>query len=104
MGEVAIEVSTIRAEATFDAYVAARGNELLRIGYLLTGSPSDAEDLCQAVLTKAYVRWDRLAAVTDLDAYLRKAMLRTWLSWRRIRWRQEVPTRSELADGVTPAD
>ena len=103
MGEVAIASPMIRAGLSFDAYVAASGHELLRIAYLLTGSPADAEDLCQAVLTKAYVRWDRLSDVADLDTYLRKAMLRTWLSWRRIRWRQEVPTRSELLDAVGAA-
>ena len=45
--------------AGFDEYVAARGADLLRTAYLLTGDHHRAEDLVQTALSKVWPRWDR---------------------------------------------
>lgn len=74
----------LRVES-FDAYVSGRGPALLRTAYLLTGDRYLAEDLVQEVLVKAHRHWARVIRLDHPDAYLRKAMLRQYLSWRRLR-------------------
>ena len=74
----------------FEDFVAARGQALQRFGYALTGDWALAEDLLQTALARAYPHWPR-AQRDDPDAYVRTIMLNTWRSWRRRRWRGEMP-------------
>jgi RNA polymerase sigma-70 factor (sigma-E family) len=74
---------------SFDSYVAADGAALLRFAYALTGDHHLAEDLVQEALVKVYRRWSR---IDRPDSYVRKAVLRQYLSWRRRRSSGEVPT------------
>ncbi|MEZ0110001.1 RNA polymerase sigma-70 factor (sigma-E family) [Catenulispora sp. EB89] len=76
----------------FREYVAARRQGLLAVGYVLTGSQHGAEDLVQATLVKVWPRWNRVADAGDPDAYVRKAMLNTFLSWRRRDGGREIPS------------
>ncbi len=76
----------------FGEYVAAAWTRLLRSAWLLTGDWHLAEDLLQTVLARAHGRWSRLRDGSP-DAYLRAMLATTYLSWRRRRWRGEVPTR-----------
>ena len=76
----------------FREYVAARRQGLLAVGYVLTGTQHGAEDLVQATLVKVWPRWSRVAEVGDPDAYVRKAMLNTFLSWRRRDGGREIPS------------
>lgn len=80
----------------FAAYLAARGQALQRTAYLLTGDWALAEDLLQTALARIYPRWERIVR-DDPDAYVRKALVNTWSSWWRRKWRAEVPTET-LAD------
>ena len=75
---------------TFDEYVAARSGALLRFAYLLSGDRHLAEDLVQEVLVKAHRRWSAIEAANP-DAYLKQALVRTHVSWRRRRSSSEVP-------------
>lgn len=68
---------------TFDDYVRARGASLLRFGYLLSADAHLAEDLVQEALARCHRSWRRINAAGDPDAYVRKAVLRQFLSWRR---------------------
>ncbi|GIG66836.1 SigE family RNA polymerase sigma factor [Phytomonospora endophytica] len=68
---------------SFDDYVRARGTALLRFGYLLGGDAHLAEDLVQEALARCHRSWPRISAAGDPDAYVRKAVLRQFLSWRR---------------------
>ena len=43
-------------EGTFEGFVGARGQALLRFALMLCGDRHRAEDLVQSVLAKAYVR------------------------------------------------
>jgi DNA-directed RNA polymerase specialized sigma24 family protein len=71
----------------FEEFVAVAWPRLLRSAWLLTGDWHRAEDLVQTVLAKTYGRWGQIRNGTP-DAYLRKAMAMTYLSWRR--WRGEI--------------
>lgn len=75
----------------FDEYVSARSPMLLRFAYLLCGDRHLAEDLVQEVLIKAHRRWSAIEMETP-DAYLKRALLHTHLSWRRRRSSSEVAT------------
>lgn len=84
---------TSSERAGFEDFVAARGQALQRFGYLLTSDWALAEDLVQTALARAYPRWSRIDG-DDPEAYVRKILVNTWLSWWRRRWRGEVPTDS----------
>ncbi|MEY9934601.1 RNA polymerase sigma factor (sigma-70 family) [Catenulispora sp. GP43] len=86
--------------AGFREYVAARRQGLLATAYVLTGSQHGAEDLVQATLVKVWPRWNRVAGAGDPDAYVRKALLNTFLSWRRRDGGREVL--SEDVGAVAP--
>jgi RNA polymerase sigma-70 factor (sigma-E family) len=78
-----------RDEAGFEAFVAARSDDLLRFALLLTRDRGHAEDLLQTALVKAYRRWNRIAA-DDPYPYVRKALVTSAASWRRLRTTQEI--------------
>jgi len=97
-------------EESFDAFVRTRGGHFLRVAVLLTGSPTEAEDLLQASLERLYRAWPRLdVAESAPDAYLRRILVNTRRSWWRTKWRREspvaaVPERPDPAAGTDPAD
>ncbi len=69
----------------FEAYVAAKGQSLLRFAFVLTGNHHLAEDIVQEVLARMHARWRRLDRTDSPDAYVRRAIVREFLSWRRSR-------------------
>jgi RNA polymerase sigma-70 factor (sigma-E family) len=78
-----------RDEAGFEAFVAARSDDLLRFAVLLVRDHGHAEDLVQTALVKAYRRWNRIAAV-DPYPYVRRVLVTSAASWRRLRTTQEI--------------
>jgi RNA polymerase sigma-70 factor (sigma-E family) len=69
----------------------------------MTGNRSDAEDLLQATLVKAYQSWDRIDDPAALDTYVRRVMVNTHISgWRRRRV-DEYPT-DEIPDSASAGD
>jgi RNA polymerase sigma-70 factor (sigma-E family) len=88
-------------EERFAAFVRDRGEHHLRVAGLLTGSPTEAEDLVQTSLVRLYRAWPRLdVSASAPDAYLRKIIVNTRRSWWRARWRQESPVAS-VPDAAT---
>ncbi|MFF8955899.1 SigE family RNA polymerase sigma factor [Streptomyces sp. NPDC014894] len=63
------------AEVEFKAFVVSRWPRMLRTARLLTGNHHDAEDLVQAALAKAYVKWERVQRADDIDAYVWRIMI-----------------------------
>jgi RNA polymerase sigma-70 factor (sigma-E family) len=90
-------------EESFEEYVTARGAALLRFAYVLSGDRYLAEDLVQEVLARIHGRWRRMAHVDQPDAYLRTAIVRQFLSWRRRRASGETPT-DPLPEQISAAD
>jgi RNA polymerase sigma-70 factor (sigma-E family) len=88
----------------FSAFVGSAATRLLRTAELLTGDRSQAEDLVQIALEKAYLRWHRIRA-DDPFSYVRRVLINAhhdW--WRRKPWREratdELPERSHVQDGA----
>ncbi len=76
-------------EATFDDFVLARSQALLRTAYLLVQDEGLAEDLLQTALTKAWFKWSK---IEDPEAYVRRILVTTSASWWRRRWTREMPS------------
>jgi RNA polymerase sigma-70 factor (sigma-E family) len=91
----------VRDEDEFADFVRERSPELLRSGWLLTGDWHAAHDLVQTALEKSWPRWGR--RIDHPEAYVRRVMLTTYLSWRRRRWTGELPTHSP-PEHATPDD
>jgi len=87
--------------ATFEEFVVARGEALLRFALMLCGNRHGAEDLVQSALAKAYPRWSRIAAMERPEAYVKAALVNEHLSWWRRRSSREVPVPAP-ADGEVP--
>jgi RNA polymerase sigma-70 factor (sigma-E family) len=87
-----------RDTAAFAEFASARSAALFRAAYLMVGDHALAEDLLQEALTKTYVAWPRLRDVNNAEAYTRKAITTTAISWwRRKSWQNEKP-RGDLPD------
>jgi len=65
---------------------------LWRSAWLLTGDDALAEDLLQTALVKAWPHYDRVAATGSFEAYVRRVLVTTYMSWRGRRWHGEIPT------------
>src|SRR3954469_15257720 len=87
------------APEDFDDFVHGRGRALLRFAYVLCGDAHLAEDLVQEVLARMHRRWDRIAAMHHAEAYVRTAVVRQFVSWRRLRSAREAC----VAGGPEPA-
>ncbi|MBN1171906.1 MAG: SigE family RNA polymerase sigma factor, partial [Micromonosporaceae bacterium] len=66
----------------FDSFVIARSRALLRFAYVLCGNGHLAEDIVQEVLARAHQKWGRIHQMDAPEAYVRKAIVREYLSWR----------------------
>jgi RNA polymerase sigma-70 factor (sigma-E family) len=83
------------------AFVRARYGPLLRTAYLLCGDRGRAEDLVQATLAKTVVAWPRLQRSENVDHYVRRILINTYVSWRRRRSWWEQPL-GRLIEGPAP--
>ncbi len=71
---------------SFEDFVHARANALLRYGFVLTGNPHDAEDLLQEGLIRLRRAWPRVQNKNDPEQYVRTTMARMHISlWRKLR-------------------
>lgn len=92
----------------FDAFVLARGRALLGFAYLVTGDRHQAEDIVQEVLARTHLRWSKVARMEAPEAYVRTAITREYLSWRRRRASSEavlsdVPEHPQAGDVAVSA-
>jgi RNA polymerase sigma-70 factor (sigma-E family) len=91
---------------SFTSFVQARGGPLWRAAWLLTGDRALAEDLLQTALVKAWPHYERVAEGGSFEAYVRRALVTTYATWCRRRWRSELPSGSlpdAPASPVAPA-
>ncbi|MCW2943598.1 MAG: polymerase, sigma-24 subunit, subfamily [Actinoallomurus sp.] len=75
-----------RDDESFVTFVAERGTALLRTANLLCGARSDAEDILQTALEKAYRHWGKLSSDSNPEPYVRKILVNLTVSRAR-RWR-----------------
>src|SRR4051812_28511785 len=85
----------------FCDFVASRSGALFRVAYLMLGDHQLAEDLVQESLEKTYVAWPRLREVANAEAYTRRVIVTTAISWRRRRSFHERPA-EHLGEAAGP--
>jgi len=91
-----------RWEAVVERLVAERGEALTRYAFFVSGSREDAADLVQDALVKTFGRLRNGFSVESAEAYVRRAILNTWVDggrrtsrWRKIAHLQAVPESQE---------
>lgn len=102
---VRVEVNEIAGARTYDDVVTSYAPALLRLAVMLTGHPSDAEDLLQTTLLRTVRHADRVAGMNAPAAYLRQVMLNEHLSHgrrlgRRVR---TVPSDTMVGEPTVPS-
>lgn len=85
-------------------YVSARLTRWHRAAFLLCGDAHRADDLVQTMLTKLYVYWARARIADNIDSYVHRMLVRTFLDERRKAWSKvwlmpATPEPSTAADG-----
>lgn len=88
----------------FEEFTVSRQRALFRYAYLLVGERGLAEDLLQESLTKTYVRWSKLRDSANAEAYTRKVMTNTAISWFRRKSWQERPHDTLPAGQPAPSE
>jgi RNA polymerase sigma-70 factor (sigma-E family) len=72
----------LASDEEFEEFVAGALPRLLRFAHVLTGNSAAAEDLVQTALGRSWRAW-RLGRIDDPQAFVRKVMVNSHLSWRR---------------------
>lgn len=85
----------------FEQFVAQRSAALLRTAWMLTGDEALAHDLVQVALERTWYRRERIEQSAALEAYVRRVLLSTYLTWRRRKWHVEIPTGSPRESSVS---
>lgn len=87
--------------------VAERGDALTRYAYLISGSQDDAADLVQDALVKTFGRLRNGFTVRSAEAYVRRAILNSYLDGgrRTSRWRKisHLAAAPEAVESPAPA-
>lgn len=93
---------TRRDDEAFSEFVRAHGPSLLRTARLLTGDRSRGEDLAQTALARAYAHWPKVERADVPVAYVRRLLVNSHLSWRRLLTNTErvIETVPDRADGT----
>jgi RNA polymerase sigma-70 factor (sigma-E family) len=82
--------------ASFDAFVTANLDGLLRTAFLMTSDEKEAEDLVQECLFKVARRWARMGSVRHPVAYAQRVLINLAIDDAKHRARR----RAELHDAV----
>jgi RNA polymerase sigma-70 factor (ECF subfamily) len=68
-------VPEVGAASVFEEFFLAQHERLFQALYLLTGDRSEADDLAQEALLRAYERWDRVGAMESPAGYVYRTAL-----------------------------
>jgi RNA polymerase sigma-70 factor (sigma-E family) len=71
------------ADVGFERFVADQQRPLLRFATVLSGDPHQADDIVAAVLSRAWEHWNRVTAMDQPTAYVRRMIVNEFLSARR---------------------
>ncbi len=95
---------------SFRDFIGVRLDPLRRTAYLMSGDWHAADDVVSTAVTKIYQDWRRISQMENLDAYVRRTLVNTWLMERRRPWRRErsvpvlPPVAGQRADDQTVND
>lgn len=87
------------APASFDDFVVAHGESLLRTAYLVALDDGDAEDLVQECLLKLAQRWKQVSKMDQPLAYARQVLVNLAVRSSKKRSRRRAELDTELVEG-----
>lgn len=88
---------------TFEEFVEARLQALLRYAVMLTGDPHTAQDLVQETMIRAQVKWRRIAAAGVPEHYVKRMLTNAYIDLHRGSWLRRVVLRAELPEPLGPS-
>ena len=97
-------VGVVRRPESFEAFVVATGDRMLRTAVLLTGDRHLAEALVQSAYAQAFARWRLVSRAESPAAYTRTILTRLFLSDRRRKRVPELPMLDGVDAATEPAD
>ena len=80
---------------TFEEFVEARLQALLRYAVMLTGDPHPAQDLVQETMIKVHVKWRRVAAAGAPEQYVKRMLTNAYIDLHRGSWLRRVVLRGD---------
>ncbi|GAA3280633.1 SigE family RNA polymerase sigma factor [Dactylosporangium vinaceum] len=78
---------------TFEEFVEARLQALLRYAVMLTGDPHTAQDLVQDTMIRAQLKWRRIAAADLPERYVKRMITNAYVDLHRGSWLRRVALR-----------
>jgi RNA polymerase sigma-70 factor (sigma-E family) len=82
-------------ERRYVEYVSSRLSWIRKVAFLLCQDWHRADDLAQACITSLYVHWGTASRADNLDGYVRRVVVRSFLGDRRTAWSSRVDLRDE---------
>lgn len=80
-----LAVPTVPLSQDFESFYARELRKVIGLAFVLSGSPSGAEDLAQEAFLKAYKRWDTVGTYDNPGGWVRRVVANTAVSKRRRR-------------------
>lgn len=77
-------------DAAYVEFVTTRMLWLRRFAFLLCRDWDRADDLVQTTVTKLYANWSRAERIENLDGYVRRILVNTYLAEQRSPWWKRV--------------
>jgi RNA polymerase sigma-70 factor (sigma-E family) len=84
------EEGALNEALSFEEFVEARADALMRYAYVLTGDPHDAADLLQESLVRVRAAWHGIDNKREPEGYVRTTMARLHISVWRVRRRERL--------------
>jgi RNA polymerase sigma-70 factor (sigma-E family) len=89
---------------TYDEFVDARLQALLRYAVMLTGDPHTAQDLVQETMIRVQLKWRKVAASNAPERYVRRMLTNAYIDLHRGSWLRRVVLRAEPVEPPAVAD
>lgn len=89
---------------TYEEFVEARIQALLRYAVMLTGDPHTAQDLVQETMIRVQVKWKKVLASAAPERYVRRMLTNAYVDLRRGSWLRRVVLRAEPVEPPAVAD
>jgi RNA polymerase sigma-70 factor (sigma-E family) len=88
---------------TFEEFVEARLQALVRYAVMLTGDPHTAQDLVQETMIRAQLKWRRIAAADLPERYVKRMITNAYVDLHRGSWLRRVALRGVDMEAGLPA-
>ncbi|HEX6871653.1 MAG TPA: SigE family RNA polymerase sigma factor [Micromonosporaceae bacterium] len=94
----------MEVHVTYEEFVAARLQPLLRFAVMLTGDPHLAQDLVQDTMVRVRLQWRRVAATDQPEWYVKRMLTNAYVDVRRGSWLRRVVLRADPDESLAAPD